>query len=304
MEAVMGNDKVKLGLLGLSPGNGHPYSWAALFNGYNIDAMSNCGFSAIPEYLKNHSFPCESIKNAEVTHIWTQNQILSEHIALSSNIKHVVNHFSEMIGEIDGVLLARDDAENHLYHAKLFLENGIPIYIDKPLALSLDKGQELLEMQTYAGQIFSCSALRYAKELSLTPSQYSSLGRIKYVFGSTPKDWDKYSIHVIEPMLKLFPELSLQPSRQSRWSSAGRSVLHGECESGLEYQISAMGECCIPISLRIIGENDCIDLTFVDSFSAFKSALEIFINTTCRREVALSADIMLASISFVESGRS
>ena len=41
----------RLGAIGLSPGNGHPYSWAAIFNGYDTASMADCPFPAIPEYL-------------------------------------------------------------------------------------------------------------------------------------------------------------------------------------------------------------------------------------------------------------
>ena len=41
----------------MSEGNGHPYSWSAIFNGYNRDEMKNCIFPVIPEYLNNQVFP-------------------------------------------------------------------------------------------------------------------------------------------------------------------------------------------------------------------------------------------------------
>ena len=90
--------------------------------------------------------------------------------------------------------------------AKPFLMQAF-LYIDKPLALSEANARKIIDTQL-PGQIFSCSALRYAKEFAVSSSQLEQLGKIKYLIGSTPKDWNKYSIHVIEPMLRLFPELS------------------------------------------------------------------------------------------------
>ena len=48
---------VKLGVIGLSAGNGHPYSWSAIVNGYNPEVMKNCGFPIISEYLAKQTFP-------------------------------------------------------------------------------------------------------------------------------------------------------------------------------------------------------------------------------------------------------
>ena len=293
---------IKLGVLGLSPGNGHPYSWSAICNGYNKAEMDNCGFPAIPSYLSKRDFPRETIQNAEVTHVWTQDRSLSRHIALCSNITHVVSDFREMIGEIDGILLARDDSENHLYYAKPFLEAGIPIYIDKPLALTLKNAQEILKNQLYPGQIFSCSALRYAKELSLTRAQFRRLGRIKSIIGHSPKSWDKYSIHIIDPMLRLFPELRCVARISSSISNDQKVSVVGESTSGLAFKITTLGECSLPISFTIVGECDSISLEFFNTFQAFKSALEVFIGTSCQHKIALTESQMLSCIQFVEAG--
>ena len=33
--------EIKIGILGYTEGNGHPYSWSAMFNGYNKEVMEN-----------------------------------------------------------------------------------------------------------------------------------------------------------------------------------------------------------------------------------------------------------------------
>ena len=128
--------KLRMGIIGTSPRNGHPYSWAAICNGYNPQAMADCGFPAIPEYLARQTWPDDRLTGAHVTHIWTQNEAESRKIARASHIDTVVRTPEDMIGEIDALLLARDDAHNHLQFAAPFLRAGIPVYIDKPIALS------------------------------------------------------------------------------------------------------------------------------------------------------------------------
>ena len=44
-------ETLKLGIIGLSSDNGHPYSWSAIFNGYDPEEMARCPFPGIPEYL-------------------------------------------------------------------------------------------------------------------------------------------------------------------------------------------------------------------------------------------------------------
>src|SRR3990172_8944646 len=102
----------KLGVIGMSPGNGHPYSWSAIFNGFDKKKMSKCPFPVIPQYLGEQDPETMCIEDAKVTHVWTHDRKVSEDIAGASLIPHVVDEMSDMIGEVDGVLLARDDGEN------------------------------------------------------------------------------------------------------------------------------------------------------------------------------------------------
>lgn len=180
-------NKLRLGIIGGSDGNGHPYSWAAIFNGYDKIEMEACEFPVIPKYLQMQDFPNDFLSSARVTHIWTQSTALSRKIAKTSLIESVVDNFDEMIGVVDAILLARDDAENHLAYAAPFLRAGLPIYIDKPMALSVEVCKHLLDLQIYEHQIFSCSALRYAKEFDLTQDELEKLGPIIEIQASSQK---------------------------------------------------------------------------------------------------------------------
>jgi len=296
------SERLRLGIIGMSPGNGHPYSWAAICNGYDQIIMEDCGFPVIPRYLEKQKYPADFIQNVKVTHIWTQDKELSENIAKASKIDYVVNDFVDLIGSVDAVLLARDDAEHHLYFARPFLEAGIPIYIDKPLALSVNKAKEILNLQCYSGQIFSCSALRYADELLPDSSKLSGIGNIKSIIGLTPKDWDKYAIHVIEPVLRLLPDDN-EAIHTSRWETDGRTSLHILFSSGIDALIGAYGDCNFPINLKILGTAGCIDMQFRDTFQCFKKALEDFIVSAIEKKQRIHASSMLRVVSLIEAGR-
>ena len=201
-------------MIGMSEGNGHPYSWSAIFNGYNNEAMESCGFPVIPRYLEKQSYPNDLIKGATVSHVWTQDPALSEKIAEAALIDNVVEQPEDMITEVDAILLARDDAKNHFEMAKAFIEAGKPIYIDKPLAHTTFEAKKILELEKYDGQIFTCSALRYASELM--PGE--GFNKFNCVTAIIPKDWQKYSVHIIEPVIA---SLGCQGSilKKSIWES-------------------------------------------------------------------------------------
>ncbi len=294
---------VHLGILGISEGNGHPYSWAAIYNGYDAAAMADCPFPAIPAYLAKQRFPDDAISDARVTHVWTQDRGLSEHIARASRIAHVVDDARDMIGQVDGILLARDDADNHLAHAAPFLEAGLPIFIDKPLALSVATANELYAHERYPGQIFTCSALRYAAEFQLDDVARAEIGDIRYVQATAAKDWDRYAVHVIEPVLAMLG--SQGPVRVAKvWNDGGMTVVHLCWDSGRRASFTTLGAGLAgPIALQVVGTKGYRNMVFRDSFAAFRAALLDFLRGIKERRVMAARDFVLDVVAVIEVGR-
>ena len=265
----------------MSEGNGHPYSWSAIFNGYNRDEMKKCEFPIISEYLNNQIFPNDFLTHkATVSHIWTQNLKISRKIASASRIPNICVNLNEMIPHIDAVLLARDDSENHMKYALPFLKAGLPIYIDKPIALSISEARNLWNKSHYYDQIFTCSALHFAKEFRPQNLDNNKIGEVKFIWGTTPKSWNKYAIHLIEPMLNLIPNrgnlVSVKPIISTK-SSMIKNV-HIEWSSGIKAILQTSGNIPTPLFLRVQGTKGYQDLYFSDSFTAFRSALSKFVD--------------------------
>lgn len=292
---------LKLGIIGLSEGNGHPYSWSAIFNGYNEDYMKDCPFTVIPEYLSKQNFPEDCIKGAKITHIWTQDKTISEHIAKASNIDYVVENYEDMIGKVDAVLLARDDPENHYVMAKPFIEAGLPLYIDKPLAISLNEAQAIYDLEKYDGQIFSCSGLSYAKELKLTDELKNELREIKYIDASVIKDWKKYSIHIIEPVLKMFDNYGeIKDVSINSYNECKTVVINWG--NKITTSFKTLNDCKAPIKITLFGTKATKDLIFTDTYNAFKSALSEFIYIIRKEKINTSKEITLKTIGIIEKG--
>lgn len=300
----MENDaqKLRLGILGLSEGNGHPYSWSAIFNGYDPDAMRTCPFPVIPEYLGRQRFPDDAIAEATVTHIWTQERMISEHVARAAFVPNVVDRYEDMIGQVDGILLARDDAENHLAMSEPFLRAGLPVYIDKPFALTRKEADRIFLRQKYDGQIFTCSALAYAKELTLSQPDRDRIGPIGRIEGTTMKDWPRYAPHIIEPVLNLIGDQGAMTDVHVSRSPAGMQTVEVAWETGLETSFSALGSHTKTIEIIVIGERGLKRLVFADTFSAFKAALQAFIDGVKKRRPPVSREFVTRVVSIIEAG--
>jgi len=295
--------KLKIGIIGMSEGNGHPYSWSAIFNGYNEKPMHDCPFPAIPEYLADQNFPEDSLGNlGEVTHIWTQDLTISKHIAAAAKIKTVVENSEDMIGEVDAILLARDDAENHYKMALPFLKVGLPIFIDKPLALSVEEAKIILKNQQYKNQVFSCSSIRFAQELQLNQNDKNELGKIIHVEASVPKKWDTYAVHVIDPLISQLPERG-DLFKTIPFIKNGIHHVMIEWENISAY-IKVTGKVPVPIKLEFFGEKGVIRKEFKDSFNCFKKSLHRFVNIINDVEKNIYSKETLEIIEILERGRS
>lgn len=296
------NNYLRLGIIGMSEGNGHPYSWSAIFNGYDVDAIEQCGFPVIPRYLEKQEFPETRIAQAKVTHVWTQDQSLSKQIAKTCFIDNIVDYPTQMIGKVDGILLARDDAENHYDLAKPFLDASIPIYIDKPLALSVTEAIKIFKSQKFPGQVFTCSALKYANELKLSSSERLSLGKINNINAQVPKDWNRYSIHIIEPLLNIVQPQNFIVNYRV-YHQGDSTTLKISWSSGITSTISATGKMEGLIFLAIETSHTTKNLIFSDTFSCFKAALNDFVQGIINQDIRTDSKFVLDSIKIVELGR-
>jgi predicted dehydrogenase len=296
--------KLRMGVIGMSEGNGHPYSWSAIFNGYDPAEMRMCPFPAISDYLSKRRFPEDAIATGRVTHVWTQDQAVSRHIAAASRIPNVVREAEAMIGEIDALLLARDDAENHLKFAAPFLDAGIPVYVDKPFALNLASAEALLSRQCSEGQIFSCTALRYSQEFTLNDADREALGEIVAVDATTPKSWAKYAVHIIEPTLRLtglrFKDLSgAEVARND-----GVVQVSFRSFTGVALSFTATGARPAQIVLDVRGTLGRRQLVFADAFTAFRTALQVFVDGQQQTELPIPREETLDVVRVIETGLS
>ena len=296
--------KLKLGIIGISEGNGHPYSWSAIFNGYNKQEMEKCPFPVIPEYLSKEKYPDNFLSHLGiVTHVWTQDYKLSKHIALAANISNVCHDMEEMIGKIDAVLLARDDAENHYEHAKNFLEAGLPIFIDKPLAFDKKNALKLWDLSLYDQQIFTSSAMRFSNEMQPEVLNFEKIGNIKFIWATISNNWEKYAIHLIEAVMNLLPHrgklLKVKPLGIETEDLEGAQVLW---DSGITAIFQTFDVPSTPLWIRVLGDKGYQDLTFRDSFGAFKSALEHFVDLVNGDKENIPKEFTLEMITILEKG--
>jgi len=268
-------DEIRLAMLGMVEGNGHPYSWSAIFNGYDEEAMASCPYPVIPEYLGKEPKETLQIPGARVTHIWTDDPAQAQHVARCSLIPNVVATDTDVIGQVDAVIVATDKGYEHVDRCRPFVEAGLPLFVDKPM---VDNAQDLRVFCDWIGQdraIMSSSCMRYCKEYMPYRASTHELGELRYVSISTPKSWERYGIHALEGM---YPILGPGFISVRNTGTAERSIVHLKHERGVDVLVAACKDMFGAFGvLTLCGTAGHAQVTMKDTFYAFKSQLAEFI---------------------------
>lgn len=263
---------IKIGIIGTSEGNGHPYSFSAIINGYDDKNMSMSGWNNIYMYLKERDFSDFGISDAKVTHVWTQNLDESIKIAKASKINNVVDNYEDMIKDVDAIIIARDDYESHIKIAKSFLEAGKYVFIDKPLSLDIN---DIIYFKPFleSGQLVSCSGIKYAPELDKIRRDINEFGKIKLIRGTTVKSWEKYAIHMLDGIFSVVP-FNVKSVQYNNSNHESFTLYNYD---GSIIQIDALGSSEPILRIEFFSDIKYYRADTLDAFLSFKRLLSNFI---------------------------
>jgi predicted dehydrogenase len=267
-------------MIGMIAGNGHPYSWSAIVNGFDPEVMPRCPYPVIREYLGARDPDTVRISGAAVTHVWTDDPSEAPTVAAFAGIPNIVRRPEDVIGEVDAVVIATDDGFDHVRRTRAFIEAGLPVFVDKPLALSVEDLAIFTKWHRDGAAVLSSSGLRYAPELDTCLAALPSLGELRWISGVTCCTWERYGIHILEPISRLlgagFTSVRLE-------TQPGLEIAHLEHRSGVQASIPVIADGGATFAtLHVCGTAGQTNFRLVDTYTAFRrqmSALIEFVRT-------------------------
>jgi len=270
-------DAIRLGIIGLTEGNGHPYSWSAIFNGYDREAMTReCPFAGIPAYLNKEASDKLRITGANVTHIYCDRRQDAEHVAKCSLIPRIVDKPEAMIGKVDAVIIATDIGGEHVERARPFIEAGLPVFIDKPLC---DNAADLKVFRKWIIEegkpVMSSSCMRYVKEFKPYHMRTEELGELRFISMPMAKKWETYGIHALEA---IYPIVGPGFETIQNIGTVERNIVHMTHRKGIDIVIACIKDVQYGGALRLSGTAGNLTLTSNDTFYAFKAQLQAFVD--------------------------
>ncbi|MDD3696035.1 MAG: Gfo/Idh/MocA family oxidoreductase [Lentisphaeria bacterium] len=122
----------------------------------------------------------------------------------------VTECFDEAIADCDAVMIEINDPALHLPYFEKVAPLGKPIFLDKPLAGSLQEGRKILELaKKYNARVFSCSSLPLTPTIAVAIDKLEGeevkLGQTFGALGTAPAGesliW--YGVHSFEMLQRL-----------------------------------------------------------------------------------------------------
>jgi predicted dehydrogenase len=289
---------LRLGVVGMSDGNGHPFSFSAIINGYSDEGMRDSGWPVIHDYLRRKSKADFGISGVRVTHAWTQDRAVTERLCRASLIEHAAADLNDLGRGVDAVVIARDDHETHSDMAMPFLASGLPVFVDKPLSLNV---ADLRAFKPYlmSGQLMSCSSVRYARELDAVRSDLASYGTVKKATGTIVNDWARYGIHMLEG---IFSCLAARPVAVRSVTSQHDGMEIDTTEETV-VRIDALGSVPKVFRIDIEGTRHTSTNDIVDNFEMFKRTLAAWVASIRTGVSAIPAEDTLMLMRTLIAGR-
>lgn len=275
MVSIVNKEEIRLAMLGMVDGNGHPYSWSAIFNGYDREAMAKCPYAGIPQYLFREPYENLCIPGARVTHIWTDDPADAELVAKAANIPSIAAKAEDVIGQVDAVIIAADRGSEHVERCRPFVKAGLPVFVDKPLCDNEEDLRTFMQWVSEGAAILTSSCMRYAKEFLPYRLSTNELGELRMAAISMAKTWERYGIHAIEG---IYPILGPGFLAVQNTGTSDRNVVHLTHASGADAVAVVTGDMLGGFgALQLAGTQGAAHAAFGDMFFAFKSQLAAFV---------------------------
>lgn len=274
-QPIVNKDEITVAMLGMVDGNGHPYSWSAIFNGYDKEEMKKCPFAAIPQYLGLQPEENFGIKGCKVTHIWTDNPEDAVLVSKASLIPNVVKTPEDVIGQVDAVCITTDIGYEHVERCRPFIEAGIPVFIDKPMVDNMEDLKVFNRWVKEGKPLMSSSCMRYAKEYMPYRISTADLGALRLIVKTMAKTWERYGIHAVEAFYPILGPGFVSVRNIGQGSDNMVTIRH---KSGACVQVPQVSDLYGGFGdMLLVGTVSGAYVKSNDTFYSFKKQLESFV---------------------------
>mgnify|MGYP000878507561 FL=1 len=220
-------------------------------------------------------------------------------------VPHVVDHPADMLGQIDAVMITARHGGKHAGLALPFIEAGIPTFVDKPLAISLDDCHQMIDAaKEHNTLLTSYSTLRYADQVKGLQDRLENLGTLVAGVSTGPCDFLSqyggpffYGTHAIETMLAVFGHSVKNVTGRMVGVNCIATV---EYESGALINLNLLGNAAYAFHVVAYGTEGWESVP-IDLSSCYANGFRVFVEMMRTGRMPLTYDQLLDPIRVLHS---
>jgi len=250
----------------------------------------------------------EPVEGARITHLYGDEGQKTHDLVRQCGIDTLVDEPSAMIGHVDAIICVWRHARRHL-DVLPFLSAGIPVFVDKPLAMNTEDALRLLDAAHHGGAVMtSFSSLRYeAAFQQFCKNTEASFGTLASGMCSGPADVTSeyggiffYGIHTVEIM-------------HAVWGYGCRSVYavlnDGNLQVMCRYSNGSIvtlnflkpGKAPYVFHVMAFGDKGWGQFTFPEETTYYRNAFQVILDMFNTRQSPYSSEQLLEPVRILEA---
>lgn len=174
-----------------TPGSFHGTAFASAFNGYDDDKRK--------QYEWTFAAASRPLEGATVVKVWDPHRDWAERLADVCYIPEVCDTHEQCTDGVDAVVIVDDGSGTQADFAVKPLSEGVPTYIDKPLAMNARRAKEIVDIAKQSGApLMSASSLRFVPDVVKLAEEVRELEPIHLASTICGNELIYYGIHALE----------------------------------------------------------------------------------------------------------
>lgn len=246
-----------------------------------------------------------TVEDAKVVAIFGVDAARTKEVATLGNVPTIVEKPEDMIGSIDAALVVFRHGGLHRQFAEPLLKAGIPLFVDKPLAIAPDDARALLDLaEAKKVPLTSFSTLRYSRDMQAFIKEAEAAGPVSVSVFSGPADRKSeygglpfYGIHTVElaQALNGAGVVSVRALENNKNVVATLTYADGRVVT-----LNFMGEAAYVFHMLAFGKNGHVGRA-LDAGTCYKDGLEIVLSMVKTGKAPLTRNELLEPVLILDA---
>ena len=194
---VLKRDFLRIGMVGLGPYS-HAMAYTEAFNDPSVPPRTNMRVVAVwgrEDGYANSFKGSDEWKKKRLAEL--QSYLSEEKFTAKLGVTRIVKRPEEMVKLVDGVFIT--DPEDSLNLARPFLERGMPVFINRPMAWTIKDAREILRLAKESGSVLvTGSCVPWMAEFQVARSRIDPEKVQHYYIDGSTENLCSYLPHILE----------------------------------------------------------------------------------------------------------